>query len=173
MALQAIFTYFAMAFYRSVSIVSADFILAVRPDFDQADLNWSPDEIYEAHLLRLFFTWHNPFGFAVDEIIYHEQKRIYDSGSDTQFYSPSLTNAILEIGAKYANRPHAAIPSGHTPAEFFTDRARILLEIEMDSPTMATVQTLLVLSACAAADAQDARGMLSPQIVSFSGPFQS
>lgn len=45
-------------------------------------------------------------------------------------------------------------------AEFFASRAKALLDIEMDSPTVATVQALVILSAHEAAFTRDARGWL-------------
>lgn len=45
-------------------------------------------------------------------------------------------------------------------AEFFSSRAKALLDIEMDSPTVATVQALVVMSASEAAFTRDARGWL-------------
>lgn len=44
--------------------------------------------------------------------------------------------------------------------EFFSSRAKALLDIEMDSPTVATVQALVVMSASEAAFTRDARGWL-------------
>jgi hypothetical protein len=45
-------------------------------------------------------------------------------------------------------------------AEFFASRAKALLEVEMDSPSVATVQALVLLSAHEAAFTRDARGWL-------------
>lgn len=45
-------------------------------------------------------------------------------------------------------------------AEFFGSRAKLLLEIEMDSPSVATVQALVIMSATEAAFTRDARGWL-------------
>jgi hypothetical protein len=45
-------------------------------------------------------------------------------------------------------------------SEFFSARAKALLDIEMDSPTIATVQALVVMSASEAALTRDARGWL-------------
>lgn len=45
-------------------------------------------------------------------------------------------------------------------AEFFSMRAKAFLDIEMDSPTVATVQALVVMSASEAAFTRDARGWL-------------
>jgi hypothetical protein len=44
--------------------------------------------------------------------------------------------------------------------EFFSARAKTLLEIEMDSPTVATVQALVIMSASEAAFTRDARGWI-------------
>lgn len=44
--------------------------------------------------------------------------------------------------------------------EFFGARAKVLLDIEMDSPNVATVQALVILSAVEAAYTRDARGWL-------------
>lgn len=45
-------------------------------------------------------------------------------------------------------------------SEFFSARAKTLLDIEMDSPNVATVQALVVMSASEAAYTRDARGWL-------------
>jgi hypothetical protein len=45
-------------------------------------------------------------------------------------------------------------------AEFFASRAKALLDVEMDSPSVATVQALVLLSAHEAAFTRDARGWL-------------
>jgi len=44
--------------------------------------------------------------------------------------------------------------------EFFSSRAKALLDIEMDSPNVATVQALVIMSASEAAFTRDARGWL-------------
>jgi hypothetical protein len=62
------------------------------------------------------------------------------------------------IGASLSARTNIGVPE--PAAEFFTLRARALLEIEMDSPTVATVQALVIMSASEAAFTRDARGWL-------------
>jgi hypothetical protein len=60
------------------------------------------------------------------------------------------------IGAAYASTPHPLI---HTDVpEFFASRAKVYLDIEMDSPTLATLQGLIILSAHEAGQARDSRG---------------
>ena len=48
-----------------------------------------------------------------------------------------------------------------TPAKFFASRAKVYLDIELDSPSFATAQALLLLAAYEAAQGQDSRGELS------------
>jgi hypothetical protein len=53
--------------------------------------------------------------------------------------------------------------------DFFATRAKLLLELEMDAPTISTVQSLVILSAIEAALTRDARGWLNsgmPSLVS-------
>lgn len=45
-------------------------------------------------------------------------------------------------------------------SEFFADRAKALLEIELDSPCVATVQALVILSSHEGSSNRDARGWL-------------
>lgn len=62
------------------------------------------------------------------------------------------------VGACLTSRTDLGMPE--PAAEFFSMRAKTLLEIEMDSPTIATVQALVVMSASEAAFTRDARGWL-------------
>lgn len=100
---------------------------------------------------------------VVKENTYREQKEKYDLGLDTCLYSPALTNAILAMGSIYSAQSHAEIRS-FQPSEFFARRARALLEIEVDSPTYATIQTLVTLSAYEMTQARDSRGERHPKL---------
>lgn len=67
-------------------------------------------------------------------------------------------NNRCAFGALYDGRRHADLP---TPlAEFFMKRAQIWLEVELDSPRVATVQALVIMSSFEAAQTRDARGWL-------------
>ena len=58
-----------------------------------------------------------------------------------------LTVSRCAIGASYEGRYHPKLVTFPRPlADFFAERAKILLEIELDSPSVATVQALLLLS---------------------------
>lgn len=70
------------------------------------------------------------------------------------------------IGASLAANEDLSLPE--PASEFFSARAKALLEIEMDSPTVATVQALVVMSASEAAFTRDARGWLYSGMVNAS-----
>jgi hypothetical protein len=64
----------------------------------------------------------------------------------------------LATGAFYSQRDHPRIDE--RPSDFFAARTRIFLEIEMDSPTLATIQAAMILSAHEAADGRDSRAWI-------------
>jgi len=66
--------------------------------------------------------------------------------------------ASYTIGSAYTDRLHPGIKEGAD--EFFGFRAKAYLDIEIDSPTIATAQALLVLSSHEAAHARDSRGWI-------------
>lgn len=75
------------------------------------------------------------------------------------------------IGASLATGEQGAcnIPG----PEFFSARAKALLDVEMDSPSVATVQALVIMSATEAAFTRDARGWLySGMLISSHGKRQ-
>lgn len=71
-------------------------------------------------------------------------------------------NAIrCAIGSAFEARYHPTfITFPKSLAEFFADRAKALLEIELDSPCVATVQALVILSCHEGSSNRDARGWL-------------
>ncbi|KAF2484935.1 fungal-specific transcription factor domain-containing protein [Neohortaea acidophila] len=138
---------------------------AIRPvrsdgarNIEQAGLSWDKDADFEEHLTKLYFTWHNPFIHEVDETMYRRDREVWRAGEDTPFFSPGLENSILTTGALYSSRTHPGI-SGPV-SEFFNARARIYLDLEMDSPSLATAQAFLVLAAHEAANCRDSRAWL-------------
>jgi hypothetical protein len=65
------------------------------------------------------------------------------------------------LGAAFDSRHHPAfVTFPRSLADFFADRAKALLEIELDSPCVATIQTLVLLSAHDIGCGRDARGWL-------------
>lgn len=62
------------------------------------------------------------------------------------------------MGAALTRRHPRGLPE--SLAEFFSSRAKALLEVEMDAPGLCTVQALVVLSGVEAFLTRDARGWL-------------
>ena len=124
----------------------------------QAGLQWEEDSEYEENLLNLFFSWHNTFQYVCDKEIFSQERKRCKAGQTSDLYSPALANAIYSIGAAYADRSHSGLPDD--PAEFFGLRAKAYLDIEIDSPSIATAQGLLILSSHEASCARDSRGWI-------------
>ena len=65
------------------------------------------------------------------------------------------------IGASYETRYHPTLATfPRSLAEYFADRSKVLLEAELDSPSVATIQTLLLLSSYEAGHQRVARSWL-------------
>ncbi|KAL4942999.1 hypothetical protein BDV06DRAFT_153620 [Aspergillus oleicola] len=122
----------------------------------------SVDRALEDHLLELYFTWQNCSTYVVDKEMYYTARRNWrEDLDDTPFYSEVLTNAMCAIGSAFEARYHPTfITFPKSLSEFFADRAKALLEIELDSPCVATVQALVILSCHEGASNRDARGWL-------------
>ncbi|KAL2866650.1 transcription factor domain-containing protein [Aspergillus lucknowensis] len=120
------------------------------------------DQALEDHLLELFFTWQNPSTYIVDKEMYMTARLKWrEELDDTPFYSEVLTNAMCAVGSAFEARYHPTfITFPKSLSEFFADRAKALLEIELDSPCVATVQALAILSCQEGASNRDARGWL-------------
>ncbi|RAL15830.1 transcription factor domain-containing protein [Aspergillus homomorphus CBS 101889] len=116
----------------------------------------------EDHLVELYFTWQNPSTYVVDKEMYLSARSEWRNDLiDTPFYSEVLTNAMCAIGSAFEARYHPTfITFPKSLSEFFADRAKALLEIELDSPCVATVQALVILSSHEGSSNRDARGWL-------------
>lgn len=70
----------------------------------------------------------------------------------------------LAVGAAYGSHAPASLPEN--PPEFFALRAKTYLDIEMDSPIVATIQALMILSSHEAAQMRDSRGeIVLPRVI--------
>ncbi|KAJ5513420.1 hypothetical protein N7463_002972 [Penicillium fimorum] len=120
------------------------------------------DPALEDHLVELYFTWQNPSTYIVDkEMFMMARTKWRNELDDTPFYSEVLTNAMCAIGSAFEARYHPTfITFPKSLSEFFADRAKALLEIELDSPCVATVQALVIMSCHEGASNRDARGWL-------------
>ncbi|KAI5235324.1 hypothetical protein E4T43_09354 [Aureobasidium subglaciale] len=107
-----------------------------------ADLSQTVDLQLEEHLLRLFFTWHNPSSYIVDEeVFYMARQSWFNTGVQNSYYNDVLKDAI-------------SMP------QFFSDRAKILLDSHLDSPCVATAQALVILASYEETCQNVARGWL-------------
>ncbi|KAK4860918.1 hypothetical protein LT330_004649 [Penicillium expansum] len=120
------------------------------------------DQALEDHLVELYFTWQNPSTYIVDKGMFITARNKWRNElDDTPFYSEVLTNAMCAIGSAFEARYHPTfITFPKSLSEFFADRAKALLEIELDSPCVATVQALVIMSSHEGASNRDARGWL-------------
>ncbi|PLN81989.1 Zn(II)2Cys6 transcription factor [Aspergillus taichungensis] len=120
------------------------------------------DPVLEDHLVELYFTWQNPSTYVVDKEMFMIARSRWRNGcDDTPFYSEVLTNAMCAIGSAFEARYHPTfITFPKSLSEFFADRAKALLDIELDSPCVATVQALVLLSCHEGSSNRDARGWL-------------
>ncbi|KAJ6092302.1 hypothetical protein N7467_004271 [Penicillium canescens] len=116
------------------------------------------DEL-EDHLTKLYFAWENPNIPLVDERTYFREKASYRQlNQPSHRYSEVLNNAICAVGATLTSRYCPELPE--CLVDFFATRSKALLEVEMDSPTLSTVQSLGILSGVEALLTRDARGWL-------------
>ncbi|KAI0974639.1 fungal-specific transcription factor domain-containing protein [Xylaria arbuscula] len=115
----------------------------------------------EEHLANLYFAWQDPAIHVVTRSVYEEAKDKWHDGEDTPYYSLGLMNAICALGAAFEDRYHPTfITFPRSLSDFFADRAKALLDIELDSPCTATVQALVVISGHDIGCKRDARGWL-------------
>ncbi|RDW91790.1 hypothetical protein BP5796_01184 [Coleophoma crateriformis] len=130
---------------------------AAAATLENAQLDQEVPPSLETHLVELFFTWHNPCHSTVDRSMF-EAARAHDNDGQSDFCSQSLVATICAIGAAFEGRYHQSFITFPKPlADFFAERSRLLLELELDSPCVATVQALLLLSSHEAACGRETR----------------
>ncbi|RVX74851.1 hypothetical protein B0A52_01128 [Exophiala mesophila] len=117
-------------------------------------------EELEDHLLQLYLCWEDPSIHVIDEdIFWRERRNCKATNTISSMYSEVLTNAMCSIGATLTSRQILDLPEDLP--DFFATRSKLLLELEMDAPTVSTVQSLVILSAIEALLTRDARGWLN------------
>jgi hypothetical protein len=62
----------------------------------------------------------------------------------------------LATGSRYSSDEYLNIPD--KPSEFFAYRAKALLDIEMDKPTLSTLQAVIIISMTEGAAGRESRG---------------
>ncbi|KAL4912391.1 fungal-specific transcription factor domain-containing protein [Aspergillus aurantiobrunneus] len=117
--------------------------------------------VLEEHLTNLYFSWQDPSFHVVDRRTYEAAKAKWYAMGDTPYYSESLRNAMCALGASFETRYHPNfITFPKSLVDFFGDRAKALLEVELDSPCVATVQALVICSSLEVGSGREARGWL-------------
>ncbi|KAI0894318.1 fungal-specific transcription factor domain-containing protein [Annulohypoxylon nitens] len=104
-----------------------------------------------SHLLELFWDWQVSHLLVVDREIFTRSRKAWDDSGghgDRNFYTPCLLYSILSLASMIS--PDRGVrryssPSGGPPGELFCKRARALFELEMERPTVTTVQAALIL----------------------------
>ncbi|KAJ5091159.1 hypothetical protein NUU61_006029 [Penicillium alfredii] len=115
----------------------------------------------EEHLINLYFSWQDPSFHVVDREMYEEAKAKRHKMEDTPFFSGALRNAMCALGSAFETRFHPTfVTYPKTLVDFFGDRAKSLLESELDYPCVATVQAMVILSSHEIGNGKDARGWL-------------
>jgi hypothetical protein len=145
-----------------------------------AELDLQVAQDFKDHLINIFFSWHNSCHPVVDEAMYWSASNQQEGNEERSgFCSEVLTNAMCvclkwmvcrasadyfdrcAIGAGYEARYHPELVTFPRPlADFFAERSKVLLELELDSPCVATVQALLLLSSHEAGYQRIARSWL-------------
>ncbi|KAF2095661.1 hypothetical protein NA57DRAFT_44435 [Rhizodiscina lignyota] len=116
----------------------------------------------ENHLVNLYFAWQDASFHVVDRDMYEKGKRKWHVDmQDTPYYSEALRNAICSLGAAFEAKHHPSfVTFPKSLADFFADRAKALLEIELDAPCVATTQAMVVTSCHDMGCTRDARGWM-------------
>ncbi|KAI6910048.1 hypothetical protein KC316_g3010 [Hortaea werneckii] len=126
------------------------------------ELDQAIDPSLENHLIKIYFAWHNASHAVIDESTFwlarQQQTEIAEVAG---IYSEVLVNAICAIGASYESRYHPHLATfPRTLADFFAERTKTLLELELDSPSVSTIQALLLLSSHETGNQRIARSWL-------------
>lgn len=141
-----------------------------------ASLETSPEpEPIIVHLLDLFWEFQASHLLVVDRDIFLHHRKIWDESGgngDRNFYTPCLLYSILSLASMISPdrgvKKYSASP-GTIPGERFCKRARALFELEMEHPTITTVQAALVLGSRYGAMVDNSLGWTYSGRVEYSG----
>lgn len=103
------------------------------------------------YLLDLFWQWQSSHLHVVDCAIFNRHRRIWEDGGgngDRNFYTPCLLYAILALASMISldrGVTRYSASSGEVAGQNFSKRARSLFELEIEHPTITTVQAALLL----------------------------
>ncbi|EHA25054.1 hypothetical protein ASPNIDRAFT_129639, partial [Aspergillus niger ATCC 1015] len=131
---------------------------APREDEEVGD---SDDEVTDQLSCRLG-RLQDPSLHVIDaESFWRSRAQSREEGLATPYYSRALSDAMCALGAAYEPKYHPDfVTFPRSLAEFFGDRAKLLVELELDNPSIATIQALVILSNHEASCTRDTRGWL-------------
>ncbi|KAH7068282.1 fungal-specific transcription factor domain-containing protein [Paraphoma chrysanthemicola] len=131
----------------------------IQATLDAAGVGHFVDSELEEHLIKLYFCWEDPSIHLVQEDVFYRERRKCKSGDYmSKLYSEVLVNSMCAVGASLTSRHCVELPE--PLVDFFASRARALLDVELNSPTLSTVQSLGILSGVESIRTLDARGWL-------------
>ncbi|KAI3572601.1 fungal-specific transcription factor domain protein [Fusarium oxysporum f. sp. albedinis] len=132
---------------------------SVQAILDTAGVGHAVDEQLINHLITLYFTWQNPSLRVVDQEAFQTARNEFlSSPREDGLYCEFLVNAMCAVGASFERCKHPELP---TPlSDFFANRAKSLLDSELDKPRLSTIQALAILSTHEGGATRDTRGWL-------------
>lgn len=117
------------------------------------------------HLLNMYFTWHYTYFTTLSkDLFYRDLMRgnIPGTRRKTEYCTSLLVNAMLALGCHFTAWPAARAVAEDTATvgdHFFAEAKRLILENnEHESPKLATVQALALMSVREAGCGREARG---------------
>ncbi|KAH0429538.1 hypothetical protein CcaCcLH18_08351 [Colletotrichum camelliae] len=124
-----------------------------------------------AHLLDLFWQWQASHLLVIDRDLFVRHRKLWDdSGGDGDriFYTPGLLYAILSLSSMISldkGVVRYSASSGGLAGDNFAIRARQLLDLELENPTITTAQTALILGSKFEAAGQTSWGWMYSESV--------
>ncbi|KAL3462317.1 fungal-specific transcription factor domain-containing protein [Aspergillus heterothallicus] len=114
------------------------------------------DELVE-HLLGLYFQWEEPWQQVVNERMFRHSMQ-----TNGRYFSPLLLNSILAMGSRYSDRIETRSDLGapSTTGQIFLETAEELLQSDLKSPSLTTIQSLAVMAVTYVATGSDEAGWL-------------
>lgn len=138
------------------------------PQMDDPITSWTrvtPNPELVIHLLNMYFTWHYTYFTTLSkELFYRDFMRgnVPGTKGKTEYCTSLLVNAMLALGCHFSTREAArANPkdSATVGDHFFAEAKRLILENnEHESPKLAAVQALALMSVREAGCGREARG---------------
>ena len=138
---------------------------ARRKDFVTSWTSVTTDKELVIHLLNMYFTWHYPYFATLSKSLFFRdffRGRPEDGAPQLEYCTSLLVNAMLCVGCHFtswaASRTDAQDPST-AGDHFFKEAKRLVVDNdELESPRLATVQALALMSVREAGCGREAKG---------------